>query len=81
MAKLQSSEPCIQAWSGLLQPLLRQLANSHRGIWLEFSLNNKIFCAALRCEYTSVFPIMMLHDDSDEAALLSLLAKRDDAVG
>ena len=52
-------------------------ADSHRGICLEFSLSNNIFCAALKCEYSSAFPIMTLHDDSDEAALLSLLAKSD----
>lgn len=52
-------------------------ADSHRGICLEFSLSNKIFCAALKCEYSSTFPIMTLHDDSDDAALLSLLAKSD----
>jgi hypothetical protein len=52
-------------------------ADSHRGICLEFSMRNKIFCAALKCEYSSTFPIMTLHDDSDDAALLSLLSKSD----
>jgi len=52
-------------------------ANGHHGICLEFSLSIKIFCAALKCEYSSAYPIMKLYDDSDEAALLSLLAKSD----
>ena len=52
-------------------------ADSHRGICLEFSLRNEIFCAALKCEYSSAYPIMKLHDNSDDTALLSLLAKSD----
>ena len=52
-------------------------ADSHRGICLEFSLSNEIFCAALKCEYSSAYPIMKLHDNSDDTALLSLLAKSD----
>ena len=52
-------------------------ADSHRGICLEFSLSNEIFCAALKCEYSSAYPIMELHDDSDDTLLLSLLAKSD----
>ena len=52
-------------------------ADSHRGICLEFSLSNKIFCGALKCEYSATYPIMTLYDDSDEALMLSLLAKSD----
>lgn len=48
-------------------------ADSHRGICLEFSLRNKIFCSALKCEYASTFPTMKLHDDSDESALISII--------
>ena len=52
-------------------------ADSHHGICLEFSLSNKIFCAALKCEYSSAYPIMKVHDDSNDAVLVSLLAKSD----
>lgn len=52
-------------------------ADSHKGICLEFSLRNNVMCNALKCEYTSEFPIMKLHDREDADVLRILLAKAD----
>jgi len=52
-------------------------ADNHRGICLEFDLRNDVMCGALRCEYLQDFPIMRIHDDSDQANLQVLLTKGD----
>lgn len=50
-------------------------SDSHRGICLEFDLQNDVLCAALKCEYSDRFPLTKLRDDSEAALLGVLLAK------
>lgn len=52
-------------------------ADNHRGVCLEFDIANETLCGALKCNYMPAFPLMKLHDDSDDAALLILLSKSD----
>jgi hypothetical protein len=52
-------------------------AESHNGVCLEFNLANETLCGALRCSYLPEFPLLKLHDDSDDAALLILLSKSE----
>lgn len=52
-------------------------AEDHKGICLEFDLANETLCSALKCDYLQTFPLMKLHDDSEEAAQTILLAKSD----
>lgn len=52
-------------------------ADNHRGVCLEFDLRNNVMCGALRCQYLRDFPIMRIHEDSDQASLQALLAKGD----
>ena len=52
-------------------------AENHRGVCLEFDIANETLCGALKCDYLPAFPVMKLHDDSEEAALLILLSKSD----
>lgn len=50
-------------------------ADKHKGVSLEFNLRNEVMCSALRCEYSDGFPIINLHEDSDDQDLRMLLAK------
>lgn len=52
-------------------------ADNHRGVCLEFDLNNTVLSGALRCDYLAAFPLMRAYDDSEEGALQALLAKGD----
>jgi hypothetical protein len=52
-------------------------ADNHRGVCLEFDLRNEVFSGALRCDYSTAYPLMKAYDNSDDAALLALLAKGD----
>lgn len=52
-------------------------ADNHKGVCLEFGIANATLCGALKCDYLPAFPLMKLHDDSDDAALLILLSKSD----
>lgn len=45
-------------------------ADSHRGICLEFSVANEVFCKALPCIYRDKYPIIKLHDNSDLKLIL-----------
>ena len=52
-------------------------ADSHMGVCLEFDVANETICSALKCDYLSAFPLMKLHDDSDDMVLRILLSKSD----
>lgn len=52
-------------------------ADNHRGVCLEFGLRNYVLCGALKCQYLQEFPFMKIYNNSDEANLLTLLAKSD----
>jgi hypothetical protein len=53
-------------------------AQSHRGICLEFSVQNPIFCGALPVEYTTGYPEFDLADDGGDASIHALLTKSQD---
>lgn len=53
-------------------------ADSHRGICLEFSVENELFCGALPVEYRSSYPLYNLADRDEDAALQMLLTKSED---
>ncbi len=50
-------------------------ADSHRGICLEFSVQNEIMCGALEVQYHDQFPMTRQYSDDLAANLLPLLAK------
>jgi hypothetical protein len=50
-------------------------ADSHRGVCLEFSLRNEIFCSALSCEYFDEYPLIPLYSNREEDSLRTVLAK------
>jgi hypothetical protein len=53
-------------------------AQSHRGLCLEFSTQNELFCGALPVVYRDTYPLFDLADSSEDAALAVLLTKSDD---
>jgi hypothetical protein len=52
-------------------------SDSHRGVCLEFSVQNELFCAALPVVYRDTYPLFDLADDSEDGALEVLLTKSD----
>jgi Protein of unknown function (DUF2971) len=53
-------------------------AASHRGLCLEFSVRNVIFCGALPVEYLDNYPELDLSNDDEDASLKTLLTKSSD---
>jgi len=52
-------------------------ASSCRGICLEFSVQNDLFCGALKVEYLPKYPLFSIAATGDEAILRLLLTKSD----
>ncbi|MFC5496282.1 DUF2971 domain-containing protein [Caenimonas terrae] len=52
-------------------------ADDHKGICLEYSVDNDVFCCALECEYLEEFPMLRPYDVTEEEDLRVLLAKSD----
>ena len=50
-------------------------AKDHKGICLEFSLENEVMCCALECQYENAFPMLSPDGGGVEEALTVLLAK------
>ena len=50
-------------------------ADSHRGICLEFSTQNKVMCCAQQIEYRGDFPVLALYSDDQDDNLVPLLTK------
>jgi hypothetical protein len=53
-------------------------ARSHRGVCLEFSVRNVLFCGALPVEYLDHYPELDLSNDDEDASLKALLTKSSD---
>ena len=53
-------------------------ADSHKGICLEFNTNNKVMCAAIKCEYIEDFPSIPLYRDDLDSMLMPMIAKHKD---
>jgi hypothetical protein len=52
-------------------------ANSCKGLCLEFSVQNKLFCKALPVEYLTTYPLFTVWDNVEDANLRVLLTKSD----
>lgn len=52
-------------------------ADKHRGICLEFNIQNEVVCCALEVQYSSEFPMTRQYSDDLAENLLPLLAKSD----
>jgi hypothetical protein len=50
-------------------------AENHRGVCLEFGIDNDAFCGALEVEYCETYPALDLADEDDDTLLLPLLTK------
>jgi hypothetical protein len=53
-------------------------AGSHRGVCLEFSVQNTLFCGALQVEYLDHYTEFDLSNDDEDASLKPLLTKSKD---
>jgi len=53
-------------------------SDSCKGICLEFSVKNELFCWALQDEYLNDFPLLHVYDTDDDKLLLPFLAKSFD---
>ena len=47
----------------------------HKGVCLEFSTQNKLFCAALKIEYMNQYPLFEVSEDNEGANIQPLLVK------
>lgn len=52
-------------------------ADGHRGVCLEFNVQNEVICCALEAQYFSKYPMTRQYSDNLAENLLPLLAKSD----
>lgn len=68
---------CLTPYVGA--PLMwSHYARSHRGVCLQFSVQNALFCGALPVEYVDHYPEFNLADNDEDASLRPLLTKSED---
>lgn len=53
-------------------------ADKFKGLCLEFSVQNELFCGALQVQYFKEYPILSITDTDEDANLRFLLSKSDD---